>query len=201
MVLADDNPLTSVDRRQSAGLAQIGDIETNSSLSTEDKPMPTLSFIPTSSPTEAAWPRGGNGFPTDCASGDGYGFETALCMIESQSPRLRPPADDIALRDIAESCARHSRALSMRTALLETLLGGVEEHLRAGQRRALRATALLVVDELIATLGPDAHRRATDPTISVAERFGARDSLTAAQRLAERLRAALHPFSPGIVWC
>jgi hypothetical protein len=163
--------------------------------------MPALSFIPTSSPTEAAWPRGGNGFPTDCASADGYGFETALCMIESQSPRLRPPADDIALRNIAEPGARHSRALSMRTALLETLLGGVEERLAVGRRRALRATALLVIDELIATLGPDAHHRANDPTLNATERTSARDSLAAAQRLAERLRAALHPFSTGIVWC
>jgi hypothetical protein len=199
MVLADDNPLTSVDRRQSAGLAQIGDIETNSSLSTEDQPMPTLSFIPTTSPTEAAWPHSGNGFPTDCASGDGYGFETALCMIESQSPRLRPPADDIALRSIVDPGARSTHALAMRTALLEKLLGCTG--IGAGHRRALRATALLVVDELIATLGPDAQRRANDATINAAERRGARDSLTAAQRLAERLRAGLQPFSTGIVWC
>ena len=88
--------------------------------------MPPLSFIPTSSPTEAAWPLGGNWIADRLdrrRAGDGYGFETALCMIESQSPRLRPPADDIALRDIAEPDARHTRALSMRTALLEKLLG------------------------------------------------------------------------------
>jgi hypothetical protein len=160
-----------------------------------------LSFIPTPSPTEAAWPRGGNGFPTDCVAGDGYGFETALCMIESQSPRLRPPADDVALRNIVEPGARHSRALSMRTALLEKLLGGVEHRLAVGRRRALRATALIVVDELIATLGPDAQRRANDPTVSATERSSARDSLAAAQRLAERLRATLQPFSTGLVWC
>jgi hypothetical protein len=161
--------------------------------------MPTQSFIPTSSPTEAAWPRGGNGFPTDCIAGDGYGFETALCMIESQSPRLRPPADDIALRDIVEPGARHAVALSMRTALVEKLLGCTE--IAVGHRRALRATALIVVDELIATLGPDAQRRANDPTISATEQNAARGSLAAAQRLAERLRATLHPFCSGIVWC
>jgi hypothetical protein len=65
----------------------------------------------------------------------------------------------------------------------------------------LRATALLVVDELIATLGPDAQLCANDPTVSVAEQNGARASLAAAQRLAERLRATLHPFCNGIVWC
>jgi hypothetical protein len=163
--------------------------------------MPTQSFIPTSSPTEAAWPRGGNGFPADCVAGDGYGFETALCMIESQSPRLRPPADDTTLRTIVDQVARNAHSLSMRTAVLERLLGGVEHRLGIGRRRALRATALIVIDELIATLGPDAHRRANDPTIGAAERKAARDGLAAAQRLAERLRAALHPFSTGIVWC
>jgi len=163
--------------------------------------MPPLSFIPTSSPTEATWPRGGNGFSADCVVGDGYGFETALCMIESQSPRLRPPADDAALRNIVEPGARYARALSLRTATLERLLGGVEQRLGTGRRRALRATALIVVDELIATLGPDAQRRANDPTVSATERTSARDSLAAAQRLAERLRAARHPFRTGIVWC
>ena len=85
--------------------------------------------------------------------------------------------------------------------MLEKLLGSVEGRLGAGHRRALRATALIVADDLIATLGPDALRRANDATISAAERSTARDSLAAAQRFAERLRAALQPFSTGIVWC
>jgi hypothetical protein len=163
-----------------------------------------LSFIPTSSPTEAAWPLGGNELSTDWigtsgVAGDGYGFESALCMIESQSPRLRPPADDIALRHIARADARHTQALSMRTALLDKLLSCAETGV--GRRRALRATALIVVYELIATLGPDALRRANDSTIGAPERCAARDSLAAAQRLAERLRAPLQPFGNGIVWC
>lgn len=163
--------------------------------------MPTLSPTSITSATEAAWPRGVEDIARcrEASDASGYGFENALCMIESQSPWLRPPADDAALVDIADPVARNARALALRVALLDKLLGCAD--IGVAQRRALRTTSLLVLDELIATLGPDAHRRANDPAIDAAQRRAARDSLAAAHRLAEQLRAAPKPFGAGIIWC
>jgi len=149
-------------------------------------------------PVGALWPRVGRVCPADTVAGEGYGFETALCMIEGQSPSARPPASDASLRNV-DAEARASRTLAMRIAVLERILGSIE--VRAGRRRALNGIALIVVEELLAILGPDVLRKANDLTACVADRERAAQCLASAEKLANRLRATLQPFSPGIVWC
>lgn len=160
--------------------------------------MGTISFEDNANPVGAIWPLVDRVCPADTVAGEGYGFENALCMIESQSPSARPPASDVSLQNV-EDVTRHTCTLSMRIAFLERILESID--VSVGRRRALNGIALIVVEELLAILGPDVVRRANDPTASEAERVNAAECLASAQKFADRLRSTLQPFSPGIVWC
>jgi hypothetical protein len=74
----------------------------------------------------------------------GYAFEAALCLIESQSPRLRPAR---------ATPGQATQELVGRIALVSDLLKGVHGQLDAADTQVLRSTAARVTSELIAVLG------------------------------------------------
>jgi hypothetical protein len=70
---------------------------------------------------------------------EGYAFETALCLVESQSPVQRP--------------ARATRELAGRILLVSKLLADMHGQLDAADTELLRLAAARVTSELIVVLG------------------------------------------------
>jgi len=82
---------------------------------------------------------------------EGYAFETALCLIESQSPLLRPA---LAIQGAA------TLEWVGRIALVSRLLDGVHGQFDAADVQLLRSTAARVTSELIAALGDATYQAA-----------------------------------------
>lgn len=122
--------------------------------------------------------------PPAVATG-GYAFEAALCLVESQSPLVRPALDDPAPHASATMDARETHVLLSRTRMLTKLLAGVRGHLDAEDWRMLLDAAARVSGELIAVFGPSAARLSTDPSRNTAERASAVAALAEARLLAE----------------
>jgi len=123
----------------------------------------------------------------------GYAFETALCLIESQSPLLRPLFEPGTGDPAAE---RHTEALSSRIRQLTTLLDHLDGTLDADETRELLQAAGRVTGELIAVFGPSVDSRAIDPAVSRADRSIAADSLARARLLALRISRASQGRAP-----
>lgn len=142
---------------------------------------------------------GGLGGPesrSSAASTAGYAFETALCVIESQSPLLRPTPDRSISDPPAGIAERHTQALSSRILQLTRLLDHIDETLDADETRVLLDTAARVTSELIAVFGPSADGRAIDSTVSRVDRSMAADTLARARQLAQRIRSATQVLPP-----
>ncbi|MDF3810902.1 MULTISPECIES: hypothetical protein [Rhodopseudomonas] len=139
---------------------------------------------------------GDDGDPAAWSTGEsiaGYAFETALCLVESQSPLLRPAERSEAAGDIAQ---RHTQALSSRIWQLARLLDHVDGTFDADETRVLLQAAARVTSELITMFGPAAERRAIDATVSHAERGSAADCLARARQLAQRISTAAAGLAP-----
>ena len=122
--------------------------------------------------------------PPAAASG-GYAFEAALCLVESQSPLVRPALDDPAPHASATIEEHETHVLLSRTRMLTKLLAGVRGHLDAEDWRMLLDAAKRVAGELTAVLGPIVERIATDPSRTTAERASASAALAEARLLAD----------------
>ena len=94
--------------------------------------------------------------PSSQQPDEGYAFETALCLVESLSPSLRPASDTFAQAISATLEQGEARVLSDRARLLETLLAGVRDRLDAGEWRVLLDAADRVAGELAAALSQQA---------------------------------------------
>jgi hypothetical protein len=120
---------------------------------------------------------------------DGYAFESALCLVESQSPLLRPAFDTPAPQASTTIEEHENRVLLSRTRLLTKLLAGVRGYLDADEWRMLLDAAGRVASELAAALGGNVERVATDPSRSDSERARASAALAEATLLAEAIGA------------
>lgn len=139
--------------------------------------------------------------PPAAATG-GYAFEAALCLVEGQSPLVRPALDDPTPHASATVDEHETHVLLSRTRMLTKLLAGVRGHLDAEDWRMLLDAAKRVAGELTAVLGPIVERISTDPSRTTADRASASAALAEARLLADgigiladRLRAA--PRLPG----
>ncbi|NJL08011.1 MAG: hypothetical protein HC900_06930 [Methylacidiphilales bacterium] len=139
---------------------------------------------------------------TPPAASGGYAFEAAMCLVESQSPLVRPALDDPAPHASATIEEHETHVLLSRTRMLTKLLAGVRGHLDAEEWRMLLDAAKRVAGELMAVLGPIVERIPTDPARTTADRASASAALAEARLLAngigilaDRLRAA--PRLPG----
>jgi hypothetical protein len=119
------------------------------------------------------------------AATSGYAFEAALCLVESQSPLVRPALDDPAPHASATIAEHETHVLLSRSRMLTKLLAGVRGHLDADDWRMLLDAAARVAGELIAVFGPSAARVSIDPSQSAVERALAAAASAEARLLAE----------------
>ena len=84
---------------------------------------------------------------------DGYAFESAMCLVESQSPLLRPAFDAPASQASTTIEEHENRVLLSRTRLLTKLLAGVRGYLDVEEWRMLLDAAGRVASELTAAIG------------------------------------------------
>ena len=122
--------------------------------------------------------------PPAAATG-GYAFEAALCLVEGQSPLVRPALDDPAPHASATMDEHETHVLLSRTRMLTKLLAGVRGHLDAEDWRMLLDAASRVSGELIAAFGPSAARLSTDSSRNAMARASAAAALAEARLLAE----------------
>ncbi|BBF91818.1 hypothetical protein [Blastochloris tepida] len=121
----------------------------------------------------------------------GYAFETAMCLVESQSPQARPPFGGLSAHLAATIEEREAQALLLRTRMLARLLAGVRDTLDVDDTRTLFKAAARVAGELAAVFGPAAVRVAADCAHAPADRAAAAIALTEARLLAEGIAVAL----------
>lgn len=124
----------------------------------------------------------------------GYAFETALCLVESQSPQLRPLSAQPA-RAAASAAVGQTHELSSRILLLSNLFNGLRGQFDINEQSVLLTTAHRVTTELIAAFGAGAGRLSTNPSVDAFDRRAAADARARAAILLERIRADLAGLS------
>jgi hypothetical protein len=93
----------------------------------------------------------------------GDAFESALCLVESQSPLLRP-ADIRPGEAKVAMAARETQELSSRVLMLTSLLDRVGEQLDPEEARMLLEATGRIADELVSVLGHSADSIPIDPS-------------------------------------
>ncbi|KAA5598139.1 hypothetical protein [Blastochloris sulfoviridis] len=121
----------------------------------------------------------------------GYAFETAMCLVESQSPLARPAFGGLSAHLAATIEEREAQTLLLRTRMLARLLAGVRDTLDAADTRTLFKAAARVAGELMAVFGPSAVRVAADGSHAPVDRAAAATALTEGRLLAEGIAVAL----------
>jgi hypothetical protein len=120
----------------------------------------------------------------------GYAFESALCLVESQSPLLRPV--DIRPGEAKVTiAARETQQLSSRGLMLTRLLDRVGEQLDPEEARMLLKTTERIADELVSVFGHSADSISIDPSATYEQRRAAAKALMSAYALQERIRTDL----------
>jgi hypothetical protein len=120
----------------------------------------------------------------------GYAFESALCLVESQSPLLRPA--DIRPGEAKVAMAlRETQELSARVLMLTRLLDRVGEQLDPEEARMLLETTERIADELVSVFGHSADSISIDPSATYEQRRASAKALMSACSLQERIRTDL----------
>jgi hypothetical protein len=120
----------------------------------------------------------------------GYAFESALCLVESQSPLLRP-ADIRPGEAKVAMAAREARELSSRVLMLTRLLDRVEGQLDSEEAHMLLDAAARVADEFVLVFGPGADSISIDPSATHEQRRAAAKALMSTRSLQDRIRTEL----------
>jgi hypothetical protein len=193
-LLVDDDRLTAQDSRRSAGLAHGCSIDAVLCIKQPKDPVMSIlrdndiSYLPdraSTRPLAADWAA-----RCSVAHSGGYAFETALCLVESQSPQLRPLSARPA-RAATPAAVGQTRELSSRILLLSNLFNGVLGQFDLNERLVLLTTANRVTTELIAAFGLGADRPSTDSSVDAFDRRAAADARGRAAILLERIRSDL----------
>jgi hypothetical protein len=119
----------------------------------------------------------------------GYAFETALCLVESQSPRLRPVSAPPARAQLAPTA--RTRELSSRVRLLTNLLDGLRGQFDIHDRLLLLTAARQVTTELLEVFAPGADRLLKNPSADAFDRRVSTDPRAQASRLLDRIRSEM----------
>ncbi|MBB1093124.1 hypothetical protein HUU61_17775 [Rhodopseudomonas palustris] len=125
----------------------------------------------------------------------GYAFESALCLVESQSPLLRP-ADIRPGEAKVATAERETRELSSRVLTLTKLLDRVHGQLTPEEAFLLLDTAGRIADELVLVFGPSADAVSINPSATDNQRGAATNALMNARSLQERVRVDLDGHDP-----